>query len=187
MRYLYLGLFVAPILFAGCKTPKGDTVEQKRADVQQMRQEALDELYRRKPAAKSHVEGAPGYAVFNNMATQLLITRTGYGYGIAHEKESGKDTYMRMGELGAGLGLQIKSVRVVLVFNNEKVMREFIDKGWQFGAEASAEARSKNEGGGGAEAGDFKDAISIYRLTRTGVALQVALTGTKYWKSKELN
>ena len=52
------------VLLAGCMSPKGETVAEKRQAAQQMRSEALAQLYEIHPYAKGQIEEAAGYAVF---------------------------------------------------------------------------------------------------------------------------
>ena len=67
MRVLFsLSVCIAVITLlsvSGCRTAKGDTPGEKRAYALKMRDDALTELYKERPDAKKHVEGAPGYAV----------------------------------------------------------------------------------------------------------------------------
>ena len=54
------------------------------------------------------------------------------------------------------------------------------------GAQADAAAKTSDKGGAiGAEV--VIDGISIYQLTEAGLALQVTIKGTKFWKNDKLN
>ncbi len=44
-------------LLAGCMSPKGDTAEEKRQSVEQMRSETLAELYEVHPYAQAQING----------------------------------------------------------------------------------------------------------------------------------
>ena len=51
----------------------------------------------------------------------------------------------------------------------------------------SLAAKSGEKGGAGDAAATVVDGVSIYQLTESGLALQVTLQGTKYYKDDDLN
>lgn len=180
-------LFVALPLLAGCAAPKGDTIPEKQNDVKKMRDQTLARLYKEKPQAKKHIAGSVGYGVFSNINTNLFLVSTARGYGIVRDSRSGRDTYMRMGQIGVGPGLGIKDFRVIIIFNSKEVMNQFVEKGWEFGGHADAAAKSGEKGGAVGAEGYVSRDILIYTLTEAGAALQATVAGTKYWKDGELN
>ena len=92
-----------------------------------------------------------------------------------------------MAQVGAGLGLGIKDIRIVFIFKNKKVMNEFTEKGWEFGGQADAAAKSGEKGTAVGGEVYIEQDIMIYQITEAGVALQATVAGTKYWKDKDLN
>lgn len=178
-------LFFCLFIF-GCASTSGDNPQEKRAAVQEMKQEVLNDLYKVKPHAKSEILAAPGYAVFSNANINLIFASFGGGYGVVENQKNGANTYMKMGEVGLGLGLGIKDFRAVFVFKNEDALRQFVDKGWEFGGSVDAAAKAGEKGAAvGGEA--VIDDVTIYQLTESGLALQATLKGTKFWKDKALN
>ena len=61
MRWTMTALVSLAVL-TGCMSPKGDTVEQKRQTVQQMRTTTLAQLYKVHPFAKTQIRKSVGYA-----------------------------------------------------------------------------------------------------------------------------
>ena len=86
-----------------------------------------------------------------------------------------------------GLGLGVKDFRVVFVFSDLGRLREFVEKGWDFSGQADAAAKSDDKGAAVSGAVTVMPGVEVYQLTKNGVALQVTLQGTKYWKVKVLN
>jgi len=171
---------------AACATTNGGTPAEKRASIKAMSSNVLAKLYEQKDSARAEIAGAPGYAVFNNANINLILASFGGGHGIVHDNASGRDTYMKMGEVGVGLGAGLKDYRVVFVFHDAETMSNFVDKGWAFGGQADAAAKAGEKGGAlGGEA--VLDRVSIYQLTESGLALQATVKGTKYWVDGELN
>lgn len=180
-----LALGLAFVLTA-CATSGATTKADKRQAIQQMRQDVLAELYRTKPGAKAHIASAPGYAVFSNANVNLVFASFSGGQGVVHDNTSGKQTYMKMGEAGIGLGLGVKDFRAVFVFHDHDTLQTFIDSGWQFGGHADAAAKASEKGA--AVGGELLlDSVTVYQMTESGLALQATLKGTKYWKDSELN
>ena len=96
-------------------------------------------------------EGAAGYAVFSNLGVKILVAGSGNGKGIAVDNKSKKETFMKMLELQAGLGMGVKKFRVIFVFDTEKTFNSFVNSGWQFGGQATAAAKNADQGQRGGE------------------------------------
>jgi lipid-binding SYLF domain-containing protein len=170
----------------GCAGGINASVAEQKSAIVQMRSDVLSELYRKKASARAELQNAPGYATFSNANVNLILASFGGGYGVVHNNRTGMDTYMKMGEVGVGLGAGVKDFRIVMVFHTMEAMQRFIDHGWAFGAQADAAAKAGDKGAAvGAEAS--VDEVSIYQFTEAGLALQATLKGTKFWVDKELN
>jgi len=131
---------------AGLFGPKGNTDEEKKQTVRQQRDEMLAELFKSQPKLKDRLKKAAGYATFKQSDMNLFLLASGQGYGMLVDNKTGKETFMRVASLGGGVGLGIKDLRVVFVFNDPKVMKSFVDQGWQFGGKADASAKYKDTG-----------------------------------------
>lgn len=184
----YLLLFCA-LLGAGPAAQAKASPDEQRAAIHKTRDDVLAELYKLKPEAKARIKQAAGYAVFSNVGVNLLLASFAGGHGLVVEKGLLKDivTYMKMGSAGLGLGLGVKDFRVVFVFDGKEQLREFVEKGWDFGGQADAAAKSNEKGGAVATAGNIAPGVEVYQITKNGLALQATLQGTKYWKDRSLN
>ncbi|MHC4306883.1 MAG: YSC84-related protein [Planctomycetota bacterium] len=173
----------------GCMSAKGETLEEKREYALDMQSTVLEELYEQKPAAKASVESAAGYGVFTNLGSKIFLLATGSGYGVVHDNKTGKDTYMKMIEVGGGLGLGIKKFKAVFVFHDEEAMHKFVEQGWEFGGDADAAAKAGDTGAAGTAQGTSGElkGLQVYQFTDTGIALSATVAGTKYYKDKKLN
>ena len=183
-------LILLAVLFstlAGCASPQGATAMDKRTYVQDMRSEALSELYRFEPGARGEIAKAAGYAVFEAVQSQFLITSSGNAYGIVRDNQTNRDIYMSAFSAGGGFGMGIKGFRAVIVFKNRAVMQEFINKGWVFGASGTADAKMGSEGASASSGISFDDRMKIYTFTDSGVMAGASLRGVKVWKNEELN
>jgi lipid-binding SYLF domain-containing protein len=126
--------------------PKGDSPEEKRQTIRKQRDEMLAELYKTKPEMKDRLKQAAGYATFKQTDVNLFLLASGSGYGVLVDHKTGQETIMRMASLGGGVGMGVKDLRVVFVFNDAKVMQQFLEQGWQFGGKADASAKYQDTG-----------------------------------------
>jgi len=172
---------------SGCASPEGSTGMEKRGHVQTMRSAALSQLYSHEPAARSEIAAAPGYAVFEAVRTQILITTTGNAYGVVRDNQTGTDTYMSAFSGGAGFGLGVKGFRAIVVFKDRATMNEFVNKGWVFGASGTADAKSAAKGGSVSGSMAFGDGMKVYTFTDKGLMAGASLNGVKVWKDEKLN
>lgn len=191
MKILRLvGLFAATLAVALPATVAAkDKVEAKRAEVRKMRDEVLARLYEAHPGAKARIREAAGYAVFSNVGVNVFFASVAGGTGIVVERGTLRDTetFMNMGSAGVGLGVGVKDFRAVFVFSDRARLREFVDKGWDFSGQADAAAKSDDKGTAVSGAVTVMPGVEVYQLTKNGVALQLTLQGTKYWKDRDLN
>jgi lipid-binding SYLF domain-containing protein len=174
-------------LCALCVYAADDKKAEEQQEVRNAVQKTLQQLYKAQPAAKAAVENAAGYAVFSNMGVKILFAGSGKGKGIAVDNKTKKETFMKMVELQAGLGIGVKKFSVIFVFDNDKVLNNFINSGWDFGGQATAAAKTKDTGGAMAGAASVSDGIWVYQMTEKGLAAEITVKSTKYYKDDDLN
>lgn len=188
-------LLIAILAIAGCSA-KGDTASQQRNSIQQMRIDTLTKLYKVHPKARSQILKSKGYAVFSNNSSKILTFGFGSGYGVVKNLKTGKDTYMKMAQAGAGIGLGVKQLRTVLVFNDSKALNDFIKNGYIVGADANAAAKYDDTGLPAMNASasavapssvELPKPLYVYELTEKGLAAQAMVNGYKYWPDDALN
>jgi lipid-binding SYLF domain-containing protein len=182
--------FLSSIILALCvisASVSAKSVEEKRQKTRDMSNEVLERLYSDRPETRNEIENSIGYAVFNNLGVNVVFISGGGGKGVAYNQKNGKETFMKMGTAGVGLGLGVKDFRAVFVFHDEKAFNNFVEKGWDFSGEADAAANSGKKGGELSGASTLSRKVNVYQYTEAGLALQATLRGTKYWKDKKLN
>jgi lipid-binding SYLF domain-containing protein len=156
--------------------------ESKRMKLNETAEEALQALFAEDAKAKELYDASYGWAVFDNLKLAFGFSGGG-GNGVASVKESGKKTYMKMGTAGVGLGLGANKYQVVFLFQDSQTYDNFVNKGWQADAGATASA-----GTNAAEVKTgFVNGIAIYQMTEKGLMANADIAGTKYWKNDKLN
>ncbi|MGA7568960.1 MAG: hypothetical protein WBW53_23100, partial [Terriglobales bacterium] len=63
----------------------------------------------------------------------------------------------------------------------------FVNSGWQFGGQATAAATTGTKGAAMEGAASVSDGVWMYQLTDKGIALEITLKSTKYFKDDDLN
>jgi lipid-binding SYLF domain-containing protein len=164
--------------------------EAKRTEIREMRDAVLAELHHRSPGTDRKLAAAVGYAVFSNVGVNLLAVSTASGRGIVVNNAARGDrqeVFMRMGSVGVGFGFGVKDFRAVFIFYDQAKLDDFIARGWNFTGQVDAAVKSDEKGRSLAEAANLGAGVEVIQLTKSGIALQATLQGTKYWYDKKLN
>src|SRR5215468_3383731 len=187
MRLKAIASSLAVFLLATSVASAGDSPDKKRDKTRKMADKTLQDLYKLEPTAKEAIQKSAGYAVFNNMGTNLLLLSTARGAGVAVNSKTKNETFMKMISAGAGLGIGVKDYRVVFVFESGNALSQFLDSGWSGSAQTDAGAKAGKKGGAYSGAVEVAPGVLVYQITKNGVALQLTLQGTKYYKDDDLN
>jgi lipid-binding SYLF domain-containing protein len=187
MRFKVIACILTVALLSGVAYGAEDDNEKKREKSRKMATQTLQDLYKLQPTAKAAIRSSAGYAVFNNMGTNLLLLSTARGAGIAVVSKSKQEIFMKMLSAGAGLGVGVKDYRVIFIFEKDKALTQFLDSGWSGSGQADAAAKAGKSGGAYSGAAEIAPGVWVYQITKNGLALQLTLQGTKYYKDGDLN
>jgi lipid-binding SYLF domain-containing protein len=187
LKLRMIAAFAAAMTFAVGVSSAKDSPDEQRAKTRKMASAVLAELYKLQPASRAAIQKSAGYAVFDNMGTNLLVVSTGRGSGIAVNSKTKQETFMKMISAGAGLGVGVKDYRVVFVFETPDALSQFLNSGWDASGQADAAAKVKESGGAYSGAASVAPGTWVYQITKNGLALQLTLQGTKYSKNDDLN
>lgn len=160
---------------------------QERNRIREMAHDSLASLYEVSPGARSAVEHAAGYGVFSAFGIKILFAGGTKGHGLVQNNRTKRDTFMEMVQVQAGFGIGAKKDRLIWVFETQKALNDFVNSGWEFGGQISASAMVQQEGGTFNGAFSVAPGVFMYQLTETGLAAELTVTGTKYYKNSELN
>jgi lipid-binding SYLF domain-containing protein len=181
-KVLVLAILVCLPTAALAKSPDKD-----RAEILEMRQKVLAQLYIDKPGSEAEVAGSKGYAVFNNRGINLFLVSSGSGKGVTRLNGTGKDVYMKMYSAGVGIGAGVKKFSAVFIFHTQEALDQFVEEGWDMSGQTDAAADTGKDGGSAGGGVDIGSGVTVYQMTDAGLALQATLQGTKYWQDGDLN
>jgi len=187
MTFRMIGALLSVTLLSGGFADAKDSPDEQRDKIRKMAAQTLTDLYKLQPASQGAVQSSAGYAVFNNLGTNLLLLSTARGAGVAVNSKTRQDTFMKMISAGGGLGIGVKDYRVIFVFEAEQGLAKFMDSGWAGEVQADAAAKAGKSGGAFSGATMIAPGVWVYQITKNGLALQLTLQGTKYSKNDDLN
>lgn len=94
---------------------------------------------------------------------------------------------MRMQEYQAGIGLGVKEYAIIFVFGTQDAWQSFVAHGWNFDTQATAAATDGSAGGSLEGAIYIGSDVWIYQMTTKGLAAELALKGTNYYRDKDFD
>jgi lipid-binding SYLF domain-containing protein len=177
-------VFVVLLPIAGANAASPD---EQRSAIRATALSTLDQLYAVQPSARQAVRKAAGYAVFSEISTKILLAGGGGGKGIVVDRMAKQETFMLMATLQAGFGMGITKVHLVWVFERESDLQGFISSGFELGADANLQVNPGGSGGLYDGAVEVQPGVWLYQLSDMGLALDLTVEGTKYFKDPDLN
>ena len=144
--------------------------------------ESLAKLYAINPQAKTKVESASGYAVFDLSAVNIILFVGQRGKGLLMDNKTRKPTYMLATRAGVGPGLGYREIRQVFVFKSQAAMDQF-KLGDAVGGDVSAAVALGKDSG----ALSFNPYIDVYQITEKGLAVEAQWGGTVYRVDPDLD
>lgn len=139
--------------------------EVKRDKTRKMAAQIVQDLYKLELTSQAAIQESAGYAVFNNMGVNLLLS-TARGSGIAVNTKSKQETFMKMVSAGGGLGVGVKDYRVIFVFADDKALTHSLDSGWSGSTQTDVAAKAAEEGAAYSGAVDVAPACGSMRSPR---------------------
>ncbi len=161
--------------------------DEQRQQIDQASQQTLEALYAQQPSARRAIAESTGYAVFSDMSTKIFFAGGGGGKGVAVNRESGQQTFMMMVSVSAGLGMGISKSHLVWVFETPEAYENFVNVGVELGADANLQVNPGQGGGLYDGAVEAAPGAWLYQLSDAGLALELTVQGTKYFKDPDLN
>jgi lipid-binding SYLF domain-containing protein len=167
--------------------PSQSDISAARQEVQDAAQNALSALYAMQPGARRDIERAAGYAAFSTFGMKLMIAGGTSGKGLAVNKRTGSQTYMKMLQVQGGLGFGVSKNQLIFVFTSEQALSNFINTGWEFGGQANLSAMANGEGGMFAGAAQISPGVYLYQITETGLNATLTVAETEFFVDSDLN
>ena len=160
---------------------------KERAEIDELSAKALANLYEKVPSAERVIDNCYAYATLSNTGMKLGIFGDAHGRGLAVNTETGERLYMRMREMGIGLGLGVKEYDLIFVIGTEEAWDSFISGDIKFATSAEAAANDGVTGDSIEGASIAAKGVWVYQITKKGLTLDASIKGTKIYPDKKLN
>ena len=108
MRSKTIGTLLSLALLTASLACAKDSPDQERDKIRKMATATLADLYKLQAGARTAIQNSAGYAVFNNLGTNVLLLSMARGAGVAVDSKTRQDTFMKLTSVGAGLGIGVK-------------------------------------------------------------------------------
>jgi lipid-binding SYLF domain-containing protein len=177
-----IALIIISVLAITAAQAQGADAEQRRQEIDLNASRSLEKLFAQRGNARALYDQAVGYAVFSATKAGFVVSG-GRGTGVVVNKQSGARTYMRMITGGVGLGIGAQTYDLILFFQTDGRLAEFLNGSWD--ANTSAQAAAGNEGVG--VASTFVDGVAVYQITDKGLMAWADVSGTRFRVLRDLN
>ena len=167
--------------------PNEGKIIQARHQVREMAQDALATLYEIQPGARRAIERSAGYAVFSTFGIKLFFAGGTTGKGVVVNRQTNRQTFMQMAQVQGGLGFGVNKNRLIFVFANQQALSNFVNQGWEIGAQTNVSAMAGGQGGMFSGGISVAPGVYLYQLTDTGLSATLTVSGTKFFKDASLN
>ena len=105
---------------------------------------------------------------------KLGILGDAHGRGLAVNNATGEKVYMRMNEMGIGIGLGVKEYDLIFVISTETAWKSFISGDIKFASSAEAGARDGKTGDSVEGASMAAKGVWVYQMTKKGLTLDAS-------------
>ena len=192
MKRISKPLIIAGILLlTACQTTQptvekenltADEVKERRLQVNDMASAALEKLYAQDPKAKTEIEAAAGYGVFDISSVNVVLLVGATGQGVIVDQKSGQKTYMRAIRAGTGPGIGYQRLYQIFVFKNATALSQF-----RVSDTAGGDVSASVTAGTSGKQYSFNPYITVYQVSEKGFAIQANWGGTGYVIDPNLN
>lgn len=180
-------LLVMCLMTATAFAANPEKIQKERTEIEELSEKALQNLYSKVPSAERVIANCYAYATLSNTGMKLGIFGDAHGRGLAINNETGERLYMRLKEMGLGLGLGVKEYDLIFVIGTEEAWTSFISGDIKFASSAEAAASDGVTGDSIEGASIAAKGVWVYQITKKGLTLDVSIKGTKIYPDKKLN
>ena len=187
LTLLMTALMVCMLTATAFAATNQEKIDKERAQIESLQVKALQNLYAKVPSAENVIKNCYAYATLSNTGIKIGLFGDAHGRGLAVNNATGEKVYMRMKEMGLGIGIGVKEYDLIFVIGTEKAWNAFISGDIKFASSAEASASDGKAGGAIEGASIAANGVWVYQMTKKGLALDASIKGTKIYADKKLN
>lgn len=162
----------------GCATQSPKKGEPTATELDEMGEKAVATVLKNLPEAQEVLDRSVGYVVVNMRVSKIPMVGTGSGYGVVVDKRTNTRSYIKVSRFEVGGGLGAQKFKVVIVFEDGKLLDRAAAGTWHYdaGAEVAADSAS---GEGTATASGSGEGYQVFRLAEGGATATVTLRAAR--------
>lgn len=145
LRRSVLALGIA--LLNACSGLTPDEQQAKRAELDAMGEKTIATLMETHAGTREVLDQSLGYVVIEMTVTKIPVFGAGGGLGVVVDRRSGTHSYVKVTRFEVGGGLGAQKYKVIIFFDDEKLLKRVISGAWHFEAGAEAGAGSTSAEG----------------------------------------
>jgi len=182
-KRIFMILLISLFLIS-CSSLTKDEQNNERQIIDKMASDTIAKLVEDDPTIEKELEEAVGYAVIDMKLTKVPMFGAGGGNGVLVNLKDKTSKYYKVRRVDFGAGWGARIYKVLVIINDEKVLKEYENGKWifEFGSEASV-GKIAAEG----SSSDFKPKIKSYILTNGGVSATITIRVIRVKNYRKLN
>lgn len=179
---ILIAVITLPFLTTGCASLSPSEVSAKREDLVKMANQTVEILRSRHPEISSELDKAIAYGVADMKLTKVPIVGAGGGEGVLFITNEDKRIFYNITRIDFGGGWGARAYKVLIVFSDSEVVKDWEEGKWKFEAGAEVSAGSKAaEGASGGNPG-----FTTHLLSEIGASATVTARVIHIKVNKEL-
>jgi len=169
---LYSIFVIGFMLLASCASPAPEKQGPTRDKLDEIGDKTIAAFIAAKPQLQELLNKSVGYTVVNMSITKIPVVGTGVGYGVVIDRRTGTRSYIRVTQFEIGGGIGTEKYKVLIIFDDAKLLDKAIVGAWHYDAGAQATA-----GVGSADTSASRSAkgYQAFKLTESGTCVRVTV------------
>jgi lipid-binding SYLF domain-containing protein len=163
-------------LLLGCATLSLEEREAKRTELDEMGEKAVATLLETRPQLQEVFDKSVGYVVVDMTVTKIPWFGAGGGFGVVVNKRTNTRSYIKVSRFEVGGGVGAQKFKVIIVFNEAKLLDRVATGAWHY--EAGAEAAVGSASAEGAVTKSTKG-YQAFKLLEGGAAVTVTVRAAR--------
>ncbi|MDX1823795.1 MAG: hypothetical protein R3354_03705 [Thiohalomonadales bacterium] len=175
-RFISQGVYsivaIVCIFLAACASPSPEEQGPTRDELDKMGENTIATLIKTKPQLEELLDKSVGYTVVNMTVTKIPIVGTGVGYGVVIDKRTNTRSYIRVSQFEVGGGMGTEKYKVLIVFDDAKLLEKAAAGTWHYDAGAQAVAGGETADTSASKSGEGYHA---FKLSESGTCVRVTV------------
>ena len=159
-------------LLAGCASLSPEEEGPTRTELDNMGEKTIAAFIATNPQLQELLDKSVGYTVVNMTIAKIPVVGTGVGYGVVVDKRTNSRSYIRVTQFEVGGGIGAEKYKVLIVFDDAKLLEKTAAGAWHYDAGAQAVAGGESADTSTSRSGE---GYKAFKLTESGTCVRVTV------------